>query len=164
MEAKRGTDWQDLLGTVAFIHLQSGGATQNPNPIGPAHVPAPLLQMQAAADTAPARPAAAAQRLASSLGYVRGNAPSQPNTLHGSPGGRRLSRKGGAAPPRGNACHRQPGPGKKAPPVRRGARSEGIQPSPCRGQRQLAPLSKEPPALRRQQKPLGMKHTAAGKG
>lgn len=56
MKAKRGTHWQDLLGTVAFFPSKVVERHKNPDPLGPAHVPAPLLQMQAAADAAPAAP------------------------------------------------------------------------------------------------------------
>lgn len=54
MKAKGGADWQDLLGTVALFPSKVVEWHKNPDPLGPAHVPAPLLQMQAAADAAPA--------------------------------------------------------------------------------------------------------------
>lgn len=50
-------------------------AQTNPNPPWPFHVPAPLLQSLAAADTTPASPAAARERGATSSGEARGSAP-----------------------------------------------------------------------------------------
>lgn len=133
---------QTSSGTVAFFPSKLVELHKDPNPPGRAHVPAPLLQMRAAADASPARPAAAAERGAPGHGEAARNAPSPAERARTAPRRAAAEREGkGGAAPRGEPYHPPARTEKKAPPVRRCAPGEWVPLSPSRGQRSAAPLS-----------------------
>lgn len=130
---------------------------KNSNPLESAHVPAPLLPMQAAADAAPADPSATA---APRRWRGRGSAPSPAERAGRLRGGRRprAARREGR-PHAARLAARQPGwTEKKAPPGRRCARGAWVRWPPKRPAMGI-PLPKEPPMLHQQRKPLGIKHS-----
>lgn len=128
-------------GTVAFFPSKVVRSHKNSNPLGSAHVPAPLLPMQAAADAAPADPSATA---APRRWRGRGSAPSPAERAGRFRGGRRpkAARREGR-PHEARLAARQPGgTEKKAPPGRHCARGAWVRWSPSRGQRWAARFPK----------------------
>lgn len=144
-------------GTVAFFPSKVVESHKNSNPLGSAHVPAALLPRQAAADAAPASPAAAASPR---RWRGPGSAPSPAERVPRLPGRAAAERggKGGAAP-RGEACRPPASPDREESPTCEALLSGRVgsifpRQRPALG----SPLSKEPPMLHQQQKPLGIKH------